>query len=343
MQSRARKVLGVLCLYLAATFLLGATAPVIPATGVTSGAQAAAAQTADKKVATQAQRSASTGKTTLPARTGTAASTGPQNAVRAVSANDCASACEGLRGETRLAVLQAQNTLIKDYQDDLLSTVYWALAGLTTLLILFAGYNWFAAFRLQKEEKEELKRWVSDAIISAAKEQKSSLEIVRGELMTLLSERSAVVADDVRQAIDLFRQEISTQMASEHDGIEDLKKVTARNARDILFVESKMRQVEIHMWDMQGHTNNVLITYAQAVRAARRSGKKAFLSGLLDRLEDFVDEHIKIKNEHLDNYSVTTLQKELDELSVDSALKVRKIKKILSEAKIDGDFDPDSA
>lgn len=54
--------------------------------------------------------------------------------------------------------LRAQLQTIREYNDKLLSTVYWALGTVVTIVVLLIGFSWFASFRVSSREKEALKQ-----------------------------------------------------------------------------------------------------------------------------------------------------------------------------------------
>jgi hypothetical protein len=63
--------------------------------------------------------------------------------------------------DMEVAILQAQLDTMRSYQQDLIETVYWSLAGIATALVVLVGYSWFtnnrnydrerAAFREEQE------------------------------------------------------------------------------------------------------------------------------------------------------------------------------------------------
>lgn len=58
----------------------------------------------------------------------------------------------------KVAILQAQLELMRQYDQRLLETVYWSLGGMVTIVVLVAGFGWFANFRLYEHDKKALKQ-----------------------------------------------------------------------------------------------------------------------------------------------------------------------------------------
>ncbi|MDQ3750011.1 MAG: hypothetical protein M3367_13530 [Acidobacteriota bacterium] len=58
----------------------------------------------------------------------------------------------------RIAVLQAQMELMRDYHEKILDTVYWSLGLSITILAVFTGLGWFANFKIYKRDVEDIKR-----------------------------------------------------------------------------------------------------------------------------------------------------------------------------------------
>lgn len=73
---------------------------------------------------------------------------------------------------TQIEVLKAQVEVMKSYQDNFLTTVYWSLGGVFGIVILLVGYNWFTNFKNQEKEIHSLKIIIENEI----KEKKHELD-----------------------------------------------------------------------------------------------------------------------------------------------------------------------
>lgn len=72
---------------------------------------------------------------------------------------------------TQIEVLKAQVEVMKSYQDNFLTTVYWSLGGVVSIVFILVGYNWFTNFKNQEKEIQLLK----DTIAKELKVSKQSL------------------------------------------------------------------------------------------------------------------------------------------------------------------------
>ena len=55
--------------------------------------------------------------------------------------------------QEEVRLLKAELLIIKSYQDNLLSTVYWSLGVLGTIAVGLVGFGWFANFRIYERDK----------------------------------------------------------------------------------------------------------------------------------------------------------------------------------------------
>lgn len=56
------------------------------------------------------------------------------------------------------AIVRAELAAVKDYDQRLLSTVYWSLSGVFLLVVLIGGVNWFTNYRLYERERDSLRQ-----------------------------------------------------------------------------------------------------------------------------------------------------------------------------------------
>lgn len=65
---------------------------------------------------------------------------------------------QGQSDTEKSAILQSQIELMRQYEDRILQTVYWSLGGMITVVVLIAGFGWFANFRLYEHDKKVLRQ-----------------------------------------------------------------------------------------------------------------------------------------------------------------------------------------
>lgn len=68
---------------------------------------------------------------------------------------------------TQIEVLKAQVEVMKSYQDNFLSTVYWSLGGVVSIVFILVGYSWLTNFKNQEKEIQLLKDLISKEVLLA--------------------------------------------------------------------------------------------------------------------------------------------------------------------------------
>ena len=53
--------------------------------------------------------------------------------------------------------LRGQLAEMRDYDQRLIATVYWSLGGVFLVVVVIAGFNWFANYRIYERERESLR------------------------------------------------------------------------------------------------------------------------------------------------------------------------------------------
>lgn len=83
---------------------------------------------------------------------------------------------------TQIEVLKAQVEVMKSYQDNFLTTVYWSLGTVLGIVVLLIGLNWFTNFKNQEKEIHSLKIFIENEI----REKKHELDNDINEKITSL-------------------------------------------------------------------------------------------------------------------------------------------------------------
>ncbi len=101
----------------------------------------------------------------------------------------------------RIAVLQAQMELMRDYHEKILDTVYWSLGGLAGVVLLVVGLGWYTNFRIYKREVEDIKKAVESnirlEIIEIAKqESRGAIRELTSALKELNYEKLEIKAEE---------------------------------------------------------------------------------------------------------------------------------------------------
>lgn len=76
----------------------------------------------------------------------------------------------------RLKQVETEFSVIRDYNDDFLAVIGWALGFVGTITVVLISFNWFQNSKLQKREFDSLKNEMIDMIRSQLNE--SSLRLM---------------------------------------------------------------------------------------------------------------------------------------------------------------------
>jgi hypothetical protein len=133
--------------------------------------------------------------------------------------------------------LRAQLDLMRQFDDRLLSTVYWSLGGMITIVVLIAGFSWFANNRLHEKDKA----------------------ILRQELESIIREEmSKARAELAKAAREAAKSELNTL------------------SEDIKFIKFELLETEANQWESKGVYANVLTTSRQMLDAIKDIGWPTF-------------------------------------------------------------------
>lgn len=137
---------------------------------------------------------------------------------------------DAAEASAEIQVLKAQLQTMKDYDDRILATVYWALGGIAGLAVVLCGYSWYNNNLLFEREKE----------------------LTRKELRILLQEDFKVALDSAneetndksRVLLSDFENEINVRLDDKIDDINTkIEKVAEKLEIDGLRTSSRMYAV----------------------------------------------------------------------------------------------------
>lgn len=198
--------------------------------------------------------------------------------------------------------LKAQNALLREYQQHLLSTVYWALGAIFTIAILLSGFSWYANFRIFDREKNELIDLVTKKVNFEAQNIRNDFLVEWQEQRVLsdnaLNAKSEEIILKSKLALGELRTKLQTDMS-------DLK-VT------MLLCEAQIHDIEADKWEDKKVWINVIAAMARKIQLINQLGESGYM--LLERpLERILNSlpyaprpnayHIKLLTEALESVS----------------------------------------
>jgi hypothetical protein len=220
--------------------------------------------------------------------------------------------------QDEVKLLKAELQVVKSYQDDLLSTVYWSLGTLATIAVLLIGFSWFANFRIYERDKAALRD-----------ELHLELNDELGKLKTLFEshvvDTSRLIPEQIAKEI---QDAISTLAAS-------IKASEKNAARDLANLELELREMEHVKWLNQGVYVNALRIANTMLVIALSIGSSWRISKALDALQN--DLGIMTKANYSGQIpeadSIATIIKTLDKVGTEHTILVASIKEMLAKVR----------
>jgi len=134
---------------------------------------------------------------------------------------------------------------MRAYDQRLLATVYYALAGIGSVVLLVVGLGWYSNFRLYRRDVEELKTSIDSQIAALQRDLEPKLR------------RTAVEAG------------------------QEAVKASLRTLRDLQYEQIK---AEAEKWERDGVDSNALFAYARAIDLALEISPEFEIPNILDEL-----------------------------------------------------------
>lgn len=129
--------------------------------------------------------------------------------------------------DTRIALLEQQIAITRNFQSDLLATVYWALSFLGGLTVVLVTYNWVTYSWRHKRERRALMRTLRNTVKTHVTESEqrlraeaqteraridTALEALRVDLYTRIEQSAAAVTETTNAAMSARNRELTERM-----------------------------------------------------------------------------------------------------------------------------------
>lgn len=149
----------------------------------------------------------------------------------------------------KIAVLQAQLDLMRQYDQRLLNTVYWSLGSIGGIVLLVVGLGWYTNFRIYRRDVEDIKRDVKN---------------------------------DFENSLNSIRTSLRSDMLSESRNAVELAVKSA--LRDIREVQYQILKLEAERWERANIFGNTLLTYSEMIKLANETIVGIHMPELLDSM-----------------------------------------------------------
>ena len=194
----------------------------------------------------------------------------------------------------KLAVLQAQLNLMREYDQRLLNTVYWSLGGMGGVILLVIGLGWYTNFRLYTRELDTLR------------------DSLKREIQATLRAEMSDAAEKAGR-----------------DAVREIESTVRTLGRDMKFMKYDLLKTEAERWKVGGYTANAIMSYAEMAEVALEAKFEIYVSEALDNLRKTFREVESIPSGHAKR--VTEI---INRLPPEYIADVEAIRKLLLEARI---------
>jgi len=205
-------------------------------------------------------------------------------------------------------LLRGQLDVMKQYHQGLLTTVYWALGGIVTLMGILVGFGWFANFRVYERDKNALAVELRGVVAQELAKLASALEEKMAAQSRELDKTTADVFGRLTKLVEDGRREIEKS-------IETSEQAVGRTAKaDTLHLEVRVNELgnaminfryalledEARRWKAEDIIANVLRTHTEMLRVAvQHSHLDWRVPGLHDQLRGVLNKAMQTRRGHL--------------------------------------------
>lgn len=215
--------------------------------------------------------------------------------------------------EGEVAVLRAQLELMREYDQRLLSTVYWSLGGLVTIATILIGFGWFANFRVYERDRNVL------------------AQELRSMIQNELREMSQRVERDIENRFKASEERTKERVASATEALESKVDGEFRNLNhEILNSQYELKHLEADKWMAKAVYSNALRAYCGMMQLSLRIGYQWRVAKTLDYIHDvLMSMRDQGKGRSLDADDIRAVTTLLDSIPKEHAIVVSGIRGLL--------------
>jgi len=198
--------------------------------------------------------------------------------------------------DSELLLIKEQNRLIKEFQSSQQATVYWALGGILSFVVILTGLSILTNFKLYDQDKERLRFEFEGKISTYRAELNLQIEEYKRESDKSAEQKNQTLQDrfltqlaESRKLIEDVRAELISNQKSTDRNTTELERKLLDTKNDLSAHESILREVEALVWDLRKVPSNMLITHSQGLDAAVASGRIARVQSVLTQIERTLD------------------------------------------------------
>lgn len=221
----------------------------------------------------------------------------------------------------KIEILKAQNELIKENQDRIISTVYLALSGIFTIAAVLAGVGWWSNFKLYENDKKRLQ----EELLSQLKESESrtslKLESAKSELERDIYARTVNQLEKIsteNNDIKIKINNLENRTKRTDEVIEEKTKkmqseITTTNA-EILSLHVDITELEAHIWEVKQVHSNTLLTRLQTLRAAYEADSPWIIDSTIPKIHKLIKEEFIDKGKGISEGMLAVMGKQISKI-----------------------------
>jgi len=193
--------------------------------------------------------------------------------------------------DPEIATLRAQLQIIRDYNDDFLSTVHWSLATVFTVVALLIGFSWYANFRLSARERAALKQELQGSL-------REEIANLQQQLQTDVESRFTSFKAEAEKLHGTITK--SATSAGEA-AAQKLKEPIASLRQDVYSLKIDVLEMEAEKWEAQKVLSNAFDRYIEIIPLAKRTGGGYILTSALDNINRLLKNGVEVDAESARN------------------------------------------
>lgn len=246
-----------------------------------------------------------------------------------------------LSSKEQIAALREQNTIIRDYQGSLLSTVYWALGGVFAMAALLTGFSWWTNNKIYELDKSRFREEVTSQIKEMESRVSLQLEASRTEFLRLVESRidannTKFTSDmsEIKKNIETVKSDIEKSISAVRMEVDTVGNELKETKVALSDSEWDLRSVESYVWELKGVPSNILLTQAQGVEAAIKSKNKWRIENTIEAMKKTISEEIIPKNYTMRKDVIDMIRKKVEKADSYNSIALSELSELFQKIKV---------
>ncbi len=228
-----------------------------------------------------------------------------------------------------ISLLQSELNTVRDFQDTLLTTVFWSLGTIATIAVLLVGFGWYSNFRVYERDKaslsQELRSHLDNELAALSTKIEQSLNESRDSANKLAHEQREELSARVNKTLEAT---VTKSVAPLSARIEMLKSGHAELQYAIL-------EINRERWRAKGVYTNALREGVSILNLTTANQQGWRISRALDAIQADLKVLLEQKPPRAapDAELLRDISSALDQVSQDNPIPVNAIKDLLARTR----------